>query len=124
MHYIPHKDYSCLDSRPPLPTSTTSSSMEVDDETYKVFASIFLIGRDRKGTLAWGDFAMTKVGFTYHSLKGSKRQFQPKSPSPPLPWDKPHGKKKGVIMCDVKGRLATKLGRLYGWDADSFIPQE
>ncbi|EIW51427.1 uncharacterized protein TRAVEDRAFT_54584 [Trametes versicolor FP-101664 SS1] len=101
--------------------------MEVDGETYEVFASIFSIGRDKKGTLAWGDFvkvAMTKLGFTYHSLKGSKRQFRPKSPGPPLPCDEPHGKKKGVITRDVKGRLATKLGRLYGWDADTFIPQE
>ncbi|KAL1940485.1 hypothetical protein VTO73DRAFT_9057 [Trametes versicolor] len=86
--------------------------MEVDGETYEVFASIFSIGRDKKGTLAWGDFAMTKLGFTYHSLKGSKRQFRPKSPGPPLPCDEPHGKKKGVITRDVKGRLATKLGRL------------
>ncbi|OJT04102.1 hypothetical protein TRAPUB_5211 [Trametes pubescens] len=63
--------------------------MEVDANTYDVFANLFSIGKGKKGALAWDDFAMTTLGFKYETKGGSKRQFTPPAepPRPILRWD-------------------------------------
>ncbi|KAI0350912.1 hypothetical protein OH77DRAFT_1000274 [Trametes cingulata] len=107
-----------------------AAKVPVDAKTYQTFATLFLIGRGRKGPLAWDDFvkAMTKVGFAYGPRKtGAGMEFVPVTVDVEgtFVWHKPHGQRKGRASLDRKGKrlIVAALNEMYQWDRDTFVLQ-
>ncbi|KAI0354107.1 hypothetical protein OH77DRAFT_540661 [Trametes cingulata] len=105
--------------------------MGVDAKTFQTFASLFLIGRERKGPLRWDEFekAMSDVGFVCKAGKsGASVDFIPVSApvSGTFSCHKPHSKRKGRPMLDKKGKklLSKALYEVYEWDRDTFVLRE
>ncbi|EIW62385.1 uncharacterized protein TRAVEDRAFT_45205 [Trametes versicolor FP-101664 SS1] len=90
-------------------------------KNYRVFASIFKIGKGDRRAITWKEFVRTMkaLGFDYCKNSGSKRAFRPGGSEfqHTFGWHAPHD---GVLSAHLQNLMAIKLVRTFGWTAASF----
>jgi hypothetical protein len=99
----------------------------VDQRTHKVFKTIFYTPTTESGDLPkvvkWAEFkrAMMRMGFAVEKLQGSAWQFTPGDTSNidrNIQFHEPHPE--SDIPYVMAKRFGRRLGRVYGWSAESF----
>jgi hypothetical protein len=109
-----------------MPTSVRKT-FKVDPRTHKVFKTIFYTSTMETGDLPksikWDEFkrAMTRLGFVVENMQGAAWQFTPGDANGAdrnIQFHMPHPV--SDLPYIMAKRFGRRLGRVYGWSADTF----